>query len=43
MRNLVERFIKEKNRVRGEDVWVILFCDNLSAHLDLEVKFFLQW
>ena len=24
--------------MHGEDVWVILFCDNLSAHLDQEVK-----
>ena len=38
MRNLAERFVMEKNRVHGEDVWVILFCDNLSAHLDQEVK-----
>ena len=38
MRDLSERFVMEKNRVYGEDSWVILFCDNLSAHVDQEVK-----
>ena len=38
MRQLAERFVKEKNNKHGEDVWVLLFCDNLKAHLDEEVK-----
>jgi len=38
MRKLAERFVAEKNSKHGEDVWVILFCDNLRAHLDEEVK-----
>lgn len=27
-----------KNIEHGEDVWVLLFCDNLNAHFDKEVK-----
>ena len=38
MRQLAERFVTEKNNKHGEDVWVLLFCDNLKAHLDEEVK-----
>ena len=38
MRNLAERFVVVKNGVHGEDIWVLLFCDNLSAYLDQEVK-----
>ena len=38
MRYLSRRFFKHKVAVSGEDVWVILFCDNLSAHLDEELK-----
>ena len=38
MRKLAERFATEKNNKHGEDVWVLLFCDNLKAHLDEEVK-----
>ena len=34
MRNLAERFVMEKNRVHGEDVWVLLFRDNLSLYLN---------
>ena len=38
MRDLARRFYEHKVAVHGEDVWVILFCDNLSAHLDEKVK-----
>ena len=38
MRDLATRFVEKKNAKHGEDVWVLLFCDNLSAHLDEEVK-----
>ena len=30
--------VREKIIKHGEDVWVIMFCDNLNAHLDEEVK-----
>ena len=33
MRDLATRFVEKKNAKHGEDVWVLLFCDNLSAHL----------
>ena len=38
MRDLSERFVMEKNRVYGEDSWVILFCKNLSAHVDQKMN-----
>ena len=38
MRNLAKIFVMEKNRVHGEDFWALMFCDNLSAHLDQDVK-----
>jgi len=38
MRQLAHRFVAHKKEVHGEDVWVLLFCDNLKAHLDQEVK-----
>ena len=38
MRDLVRRFVEHKIAVHGEDLWVILFCDNISAHLDKEVN-----
>lgn len=38
MRELARRFVKHKLKVHGATTWVILFCDNLSAHLDEEVK-----
>ena len=38
MRELAKRFVREKIIKHGEDVWVIMFCDNLNAHLDEEVK-----
>ena len=34
MRYLARRFVEHKVDVHGEDVSVILFCENLSAHLD---------
>ena len=27
--------------MHGEDVWVLIFCDNLSAHLDQDVNKYL--
>ena len=38
MRKLARKFVDFKVRVHGESTWVLLFCDNLSAHLDEEVK-----
>ena len=30
--------IPQKKNKHGADVWVLLLCDNLNAHLDEEVK-----
>ena len=38
MIQLAEKFVRHKNEMHGEDVWVILYCDNLRAHLATEVK-----
>ena len=38
MRDLAVRFVDFKIQKHGVEKWVILFCDNLSAHLDEEVK-----
>ena len=38
MRDLATKFVQFKNKTHGESTWVLLFCDNLSAHLDEEVK-----
>ena len=38
MRYLARHFVEHKFAARGEDVWVILFCGNLSLHLDESVK-----
>ena len=38
MKDLAVKFVNHKNEVHGVDKWVILFCDNLSAHLDEEVR-----
>jgi hypothetical protein len=38
MKNLAHKFVSHKNKVHGLDEWVIMFCDNLSAHLDEEVR-----
>ena len=38
MKKLAKTFVQKKNEKHGDDVWVILFCDNLGAHLDAEVK-----
>ena len=35
---MVHRFVEFKNEKHGEMTWVMLFFDNLSAHLDLEVR-----
>ena len=37
MRELAHSFVSHKTSAHG-DKWVILFCDNLSAHLDTEVR-----
>ena len=38
MRYLARRSVEHKVAVNGEVVWAIIFCENLSAHLDEEVK-----
>ena len=38
MRYIAHKFVIHKNEVHGEGVWVILFCNNLSANLDPEAK-----
>ena len=38
MRDLAQKFVAQKNEVQGEGVWIIMFCDNLSAKFDPEVK-----
>ena len=38
MIDLSRHFFKGKVAVHGEDLWVILFCDNLSPYLDEEVN-----
>ena len=38
IRNISQKFVSHKNEVHGEGFWVIMFCDNLSAHLDPEAK-----
>ena len=38
MRDISQKFVAHKNEVHGEGVWVIMFCDNLSAHLDHDAK-----
>ena len=38
IRNLARRFVENKVAVHGEDVWLIIFCENISAHLYEEVK-----
>jgi len=37
MREIAEAFVRKK-KMRHGDLWVLLFCDNLKAHLDAEVK-----
>ena len=38
MKDITKKFVEHKIKVYGEDVWALLFCDNLSAHLDPDVK-----
>jgi hypothetical protein len=38
MLDLAEKFVTHKIEVHGGDTWVILFCDNLRAHVDDDVK-----
>ena len=38
MLEIARRFVEHKIEVHGEDVWVILFCDNLKAHIHPAVK-----
>ena len=35
---MAEKIVEHKTEVHGQDTWVLFFCDNLSAHLDEEVK-----
>ena len=37
MREIAKAFVRKK-KMRHGDLWVLLFCDNLKAHLDDEVK-----
>ena len=38
MEKIAVKFVEEKNAKHGEKTWVLLFCDNLSAHLADEVR-----
>ena len=38
VRDLAKSFVQKKNEKHGDNVWVLLFCDNISAHLDADVK-----
>ena len=38
MREMANRFVTYKRERHGCEKWVDLFCDNLKAHLDEEVK-----
>lgn len=38
MLEIAKKFVRRKIAKHGEDVWVILFCDNLSAHCDPDVR-----
>ena len=38
MKYISKNFAEQKNAVRGEDVWVIFFCDRLSAHMAEDLK-----
>ena len=37
-RDFAEKFVEHKKGKHGENIWVLLFCDNLSAHLDDQMK-----
>ena len=38
MMKIKEIFVKHKVEVHGSDMWVILFCDNLKAHVNDQVQ-----
>ena len=38
IRDLDQNSVAHNNEVHGEGFWVIVFCDNLSAHLGYDVK-----
>lgn len=38
IRDIAKKIAEQKKEVYSKDIWVLLFCDNLSAHLDPEVK-----
>ena len=38
MKKLADKFVRMKNELHGPDEWVLLFCDNLRAHVATEVK-----
>mgnify|MGYP001479720140 CR=1 FL=1 len=33
MMKIAIKFVDRKNEKHGEDVWVLLFCDNLGVHV----------
>ena len=38
MEKLANKFVEHKNKVHGKNEWIILFCDNLRAHVASSVK-----
>ena len=38
MMKIATKFVDRKNEKHGEDVWVLLFCDNLGAHVHDDVR-----
>ena len=38
MLELAKKFVRKKNEVHGKDKWVLLYCDNLKAHVAPDVK-----
>lgn len=38
MMNILEIFVKLKVKVHGADTWVLLFCDNLKAHVNDQIQ-----
>ena len=38
MMKVARKFVNCKNEKHGEDVWVLLFCDNLGAHVRDDIR-----
>ena len=38
MEQIAQKFVCHKNKIHGKEEWVILFCDNLRAHVAHSVK-----